>query len=658
MAKEPRQLYQFGPYKVDVFDRVLCRDGEIVPLTPKAFDLLLVLVENSGKILTKETLMERVWPDSFVEEANLSHYIYKLREALGQNQNGGKYIETLPRRGYRFVGTVTGALDHGVDLVLEERTKASMVIEDEGTRLPERNAAAIPSSEEVTIARLSGNAAQTKRWLRPFALIGGCVILLGLTVAYLLTRHQAQPAESTEPIRSLAVLPFRPLSAESRDESLELGMADALITKLSNIKQVVVRPTSSILKYSSSDQGLLAAGREQGVDAVVEGKVQKVGNRIRMTVQFLRVSDGSSLWAGTFDDNFTNVFTVQDSISAQVAESLATRLTGEEQKRIAKHYTDNIEAYQLYLKGRLQWYKFSPDGVAKSIDFFSQAIALDPSYALAYAGLSSAYSVQGATGQFPPAQVLPLSRRAAETALKLDDTLAEAHVAAGGKYLLYERDWLNARREFDRAIELNSSQFDAHDLLGYYWEVMEQFDKAEAELKLAQRISPLMALPSADIASLAYIERHYDEALDLYWKAHDLDPDFVPVPFLPGQTLERKGLYEQAITECRQALASSPDDPKILPVLGYAYASAGRTTEAQAILDKLRQMRKRRYVSPFMIALLCVGLDKTDEALDWLNKAFEERDPQLIWVHLDPQFDRLHGDSRFTDLLRRMNVRS
>jgi TolB-like protein/DNA-binding winged helix-turn-helix (wHTH) protein len=478
--------------------------------------MLLVLVENSGKVLAKEELMGRVWPDSFVEEANLSHNIYKLREALGQNQNGGKYIETLARRGYRFVGPVTEVLDHRVDLVLEEQTRTSIVIEEEAPQ-PGMNAEPLPMPQEVTIATLTGSSKGPKRSLRSYALIGGCVVLVGLVIAYsLLTRQQAQQAGTTGPIRSLAVLPFRPLSGESRDESLELGMADALITKLSNVKQVVVRPTSSILKYTSSDQDLLTAGREQGVDAVIEGKVQRVGNRIRMTVQLLKVSDGASLWAGTFDDNFTNVFTVLDSISAQVAESLAARLTGEEQKRIAKHYTDNIEAYQLYLKGRLQWYKFSPDALTKSIDYFNQAIALDPSYALAYAGLSFAYSVQGAIGALPPAEVLPKSRRAAETALKLDDGLAEAHVAIGGKYLLYEREWSNAKREFDRAIELNPNQCDAHELLGYYWEVVGQYDKAEAELKNAQNIAPLMALTGMDIAGQAYYEHNYDQAIDLY----------------------------------------------------------------------------------------------------------------------------------------------
>jgi DNA-binding winged helix-turn-helix (wHTH) protein/TolB-like protein/Flp pilus assembly protein TadD len=658
ISKITNHLYEFGEFRMDIAQRLLLRDGQIVQMTPKAFDLLLVLVENNGKVVTKEELLQRVWPDSFVEEANLSHNVYKLREALGEKPTGKKYIETLARRGYRFVGTVNEILGEqdGVDLVLEEQTRASIVIEEEETPAPETSPATIPA---VNVAELTYAANETKTRLMPALWVGACVTLIGVAlVGYLLQRrHNIPPGGPREPIHSLAVLPFRPLSAESRDESLELGMADALITKLSNVKQIVVRPTSSILKYASSGQDLLSAGREQDVDAVIEGKVQKAGNQIRLTVQLVKVSDGASLWAGTFDDKFTNVFAVQDSISAQAAEALVSQLTPDAQKRIAKHYTDNIEAYQLYLQGRIYWYAFSPEGVEKSITYFNQAIALDPSYALAYAGLSFAYSVQGAIGAVAPAEAYPKSKQAAETALRLDDTLAEAHVAVGGKHLMYERDWSNAKREFERAIELNPNVADAHELLGYYWEVMEQYDRAAVELRNAQNIAPLMALTGTDIADLAYCEHRYDEAIDLYSKSHALDPEMVSDPFFPAQVYERKGEYERAIGECQKQLVSSPDNPVILCPLGYAYARSGRMSEAQAILNKFLETRKQHYLSPFLIALLCAGMDKKDAAFEWLNRALDERDPQMIWFHLDPQFEDLHSDPRYADLLRRMNIK-
>jgi tetratricopeptide (TPR) repeat protein len=410
------------------------------------------------------------------------------------------------------------------------------------------------------------------------------------------------------------------------------------------------------LKYATWGQDLLAAGREQGVDAIVEGQMQKAGDRIRFTVHLIRVSDCAPMWAGTFDDRFTNVFAVQDEISQEVAQALVSKLTGTEQQQIAKHYTDNIEAYQLYQEGRVYWWKFSPEGVNKSIEYFNQAIAIDPNYALAYAGVSFSYSVQGAIGAAPPAEALRKAKSAAETAVKLDDTLSEAHVAVGGKSLLYEHDWANARKEFERAIELNSNQPDAHELLGYYWEVQRQYDKAEAELRTAQKITPLEGLVNMDVAALAYYQHRYDEAIGLYEKAHALDPDFVPFPFLAAQAYERKGDYDRAIDLCRKASIASPNNPNLLSALGYAYASAGRKEEAQAILKTFIEERKQHFVSPFMIALLYTSLDKKAEALDWLNKAYDEMDPQLTWVYLDPQLDPLHAEPRFKALLQRMGI--
>lgn len=655
MNRREKHSYEFGPFRLDAAQRLLLRDGAVVPLTLKAFDLLLVLVESDGQVLSKDELMQKVWPDSYVEEANLSHHIHKLREALGR-EGGDKYIETLARRGYRFVAKVNEVQAEDVELQAHEDSHARAAVEESGSAVQ-------PPAGDFFVTepdRTANPEASSKRrkQLSPSAWAGAAVALLLLIAGgyFLWTRHATPTIASTSQIRSLAVLPFRPLSAESHDESLELGMADALITKLSNVKQVVVRPTSSVLKYTAAGQDMLAAGREQGVDAIVEGQMQKAGDRIRFTVHLIRVSDGAPMWAGTFDDRFTNVFAVQDEISQEVAQALVSKLTGTEQQQIAKHYTDNIEAYQLYQKGRVYWWKFSPEGAEKSISYFNQAIALDPNYALAYAGLSFSYSVQGAIGSIPPVEAYPKSKSAAETAVRLDDTLAEGHVALGGKSLFFERDWPGARKEFERAIELNPNQPDAHELLGYYWEVAGQFDKAGAELRSAQKITPLMGLINMDVGALEYYQHHYDEAIDLYGKAHTLDPDFVPFPFMLAQAYERKGAPELAIDECRKALVSSPNNPNILNALGYAYASAGRKDEAQTILNSFLEMRKKHFVSPFMIALLYTSMARKDEAFDWLNKAYDERDPQLIWFHIDPQLDSLHSDPRFTQLLQRMRI--
>jgi tetratricopeptide (TPR) repeat protein len=433
-------------------------------------------------------------------------------------------------------------------------------------------------------------------------------------------------------------------------------MADALITKLSNVHHIVVRSTSAVLKYSDGTQDLLAAGREQGVDAVIDGKVQKVGDRIRATVQLVRVSDGASLWADTFDDQFTNVFAVQDAISERAARALVSQLSGDEQQLVARHYTDNIQAYQLYLEGRYYWSKFSAPGIAKSIDYYNQAIAMDPNYALAYAGLADAYSVKGAMGIASPADTLPEARRASEMSLRLDASLAQAHQAAGGLALFYERDWLTAKRELERAIELNPNMPDAHELLGYYWEVANDPDRAQRELELAQRAAPLMPIVNMDLANLAYYRRDYDRAVSLYQTAHNLDPDFIAVPFFLGQAYERQGKYDQAIAACEEKLANSKDEPALLAILGYAYARAGKRAELQRVLTKLESLKQQRYVSPFMLAIFYTGTGNNDEALKQLNNAYEVRDPQLIWVKVDPELDPLRSDPRFSELLQRLRI--
>ena len=647
MTNDNAHAYEFGPFRVDANEQLLWRRGEVVPLTPKAFDLLLVLVTSNGRLLTKEQLLESVWPDSFVEEANLSHNIYKLREALGEKQHDEKYIETVPRRGYRFVAKVTALHDEGVDVLVQERTRANLVIEES----VEPSGASSAPVLESRVLQLRGS----KRRRHPllWVALAAAIVIAGLFAAL---AFWPRPHAVATSIHSLAVLPFRPLSAEGRDEALELGMADALITKLSNVHQIVVRPTSAILKYNDGNEDALKAGREQAVDAVIDGKVQKVGDRIRATVQLIRISDGASLWAETFDDQFTNVFAVQDSISARAARAVVSQLSGDEAQRVAKHYTDNIQAYQLYLEGRYYWAKFSPDGVARAIAYYNQAIAIDPNYALAYTGLAESYSVQGAMGIVSPAETMVRGKQAVDLALSKDDSLAQAHQVAGGFYLLHQRDWPRAKQELERAIELNPNLSDPHELLGYYWEVMNDLDRAQHELELAQQAAPLMSVVNMDIAALPYYRRNYDQSLVLYNQYHNLDAEFVPLPFFPAQAYERKGAYDQAIASAQQALKSSPDDPALLALIGYAEARAGKANEFQSMRAKLDEMQHHRFVSPFMLALLYTGAGDKDRAFAELDRAFDIHDPQMIWLNIDPEFDPLRDDPRFKQLLLRMNI--
>ena len=640
MSDTPKKVFEFGPFRLDCAERVLVRDGQPVPLTLKAFDVLTLLVEKNGHLVEKDELMNHVWAGSFVEEGNLKVTVSMLRKALEDNQLENRFIETVPRRGYRFVASVRELSTETSEIVVRERTTATITVGgDEKTA---------QSPHRPTL--IEQKRSSRRRW--QVGLAGAVVLGLAIAGVYI---WRNRPAPSTE-VKSVAVLPFRPLVAENRDEALELGMADALITKLSNLKQIVVRPTSSILKYQDNQPDPLAIGREQKVDLLLEGKVQRSEDKIRVTVQLVRVADGLPVWAGKFDEKFTNIFSVQDSISRQVADALVSQLSGEQRQQLAKRYTDNVEAYNLYIKGRFFWNKFTPDGLEKAIDYYKQAIALDPNYALAYTGLSVAYNVQGAFGVVPPAQTWIDARRTAQRAVELDDTLAEAHSALGGVKLLYEWDWAAAEKELKRAIELNPNYAEAHELYGFYFWVVGDFGKAFAEIKRALELSPTSPILNLDLATMFYYQGKNDDAIATYRTVRELDPNMLGLLFIPAQAYERNRQYDRAIEECERAISAFGRDPGVLSALGYAYGNSGNREKAADIIRELETKWKARYFSPLIIALAYAGAGNKDGAFVWLTKAFESRDPQLIWLTVEPQFESLHSDSRFQALVRQMGL--
>jgi DNA-binding winged helix-turn-helix (wHTH) protein/TolB-like protein/Flp pilus assembly protein TadD len=631
LVPQEKSLYRFGPFQLDPGEQILTREGKPIPLTGKAFQTLLALVEKSGHTVTKDELLSKVWPDTFVEEITLSQNISTLRKALSDDKSDSKYIQTVPRRGYRFVAPVIQERESHSTAPLDTPASEEKIHSDNSARRPERKS-----------SRLN--------WI----VAGAGLLALVLVAGVYLFRGNIRKVDQGAQVRSIAVLPFQPLSGGEGDEALQLGMADALITKLSNIKQIVVRPTSSILKYSGSAPDPVVAGREQKVDSLLEGKVQRSGERIRITVQLIRVSDGKPLWADTFDETFTNIFAVQDSISQQVAQRLVAQLTGEEQRQLAKRYTDNAEAYQLYQKGRFFWNKFTEDGLRKAIDYFKQAIAIDPNYALAYAGLSVSYTVQGAVGVLPPAQTWTEARWTAEKAVALDDSLPEAHTALGAVKLLYEWDWPGADKELKRAIELSPNNAEAHELSGYYYWVAGKLDIALAELRRAQELAPRSAIITLDVAQGLYYQGRYDDALEVSLKAQELNPDFLAPLFLPGQAYERKGMHAKAITECQSAIEKYGRQPAILAPLGFAYAASGKRGDAEVIVNELETAWRQHYFSPVNIALVHAALGNKDQAFFWLGKGVEARDPQMIWIRAEPQFASIHTDPQFQALFQRM----
>jgi Tol biopolymer transport system component/serine/threonine protein kinase/tetratricopeptide (TPR) repeat protein len=455
--------------------------------------------------------------------------------------------------------------------------------------------------------------------------------------------------------RAIAVLPFKMLRLEEKtDEYLGIGMADAIITKLSNVRRIIVRPTSSVLKYTASDSDLLAAGHELDVGFVLDGRIQRAADRVRVTVQLIRVRDGAPLWAAKFDEKFTDIFTVEDSVSGQVAQALMPKLSGEEQELLSRRETENAQAYQAYLKGRYYWNTYTEEGLAQAIFHFMEAIEEDPEYAQAYAGVADYYNFLGVWGVLPPKESFAAAKNAAAKALEIDDTLAEAHTSLAFALLAYDWDWESAEREFKRAIELNPSYATAHQWYAYLTSAQGRHADAITEIERAQKLDPLSPVIAASASLVFYNARQCDRSIEELKKAEEIDARYFATQHGFAFCYAQKGRFDEALAAARKAMDLSAGNPMGLWTLGYVLAVAGREDEARERLRQMEALREKRYVSAYYIAMIYAGLGQQDEAFNWLEKAYEERDWWLLWLRVEPFLDELRSDPRFQNLLRRV----
>jgi serine/threonine-protein kinase len=478
------------------------------------------------------------------------------------------------------------------------------------------------------------------------SIVAVSLVGFGLLAYYSRTRR-VTPAPQ---ITSIAVLPFKPLAAVARDESLELGMADTLITALGNIRQITVRPISAVRQYTALDQDALKAGREQRVDAVLEGSIQNLGDRLRVTVRLLRVRDGVQLWADKFDQNSTDIFLIQDSISERVAETLAVKLTGQQKELLNKHYTSDTEAYQLYLRGRYFLNKSTEEDLRKSTAYFEQALQKDPNYALAYTGLADSYVQLGNYGLIQMKDSYPKAKAALTQSLEKDEKLGEAHASLGFVLMNYYWDWTEAEREFKRAVEINPNYAMAHNWYSQHLAFTGNSQEALREAKRAQEIDPIS--PWNNSAFVSFLARQYDDAILASQKTLELDPNFAVAHMIIGLSYVQKKRYEEGISELQKASAN----PDSRALLGYAYAMAGKRTEGRKILIELEQSATKKYVSPFPLAVAYTGLGEKDRAFAALEKAYEERSWGMGMLRVNPVFDPIRSDPRFAALLRRVNL--
>ncbi|MGH8092426.1 MAG: protein kinase domain-containing protein [Chthoniobacterales bacterium] len=511
------------------------------------------------------------------------------------------------------------------------------------------------------IARRVSPPARAWWWSKRNPTLAGAIAIavssaMAATFLFFSQKPTSMPTASPQ-VKTIAVLPFKMPAAPAGDEYLGTGLADTLTTRIGRVSQILVRPAGAVQKYAETAvQDPVATGRELRVETVLDGTVQRDADTLRVSARLLRVADGALLWSAKYDEKFTNIFTIEDTISQEVAKTLVPNLSGQDQKLLAERHTDNLEAHRAYLKGRYFWNKRTPAELQHSLTCFRQAIDLDPTYSSAYAGMADAYALLVWQEQFPQREFIARAKAAASKALEIDDTIAEPHATLGFLKFWYDWDFAGAESEFRRAIELNPKYATAHHWYGESLGLMGRFDDGLKELRLAQEIDPLSPVIKTDLGKLHIFARQPDQAIEQLRGLLETDPDFPLAHLFLAIAYNQKGLRDQAISEL-QKQANNPGSRTIFKaVLGFVYGQAGRRAEATGILDQLKERTSsNQTVSPFEIALIYTGLGDNDQAFAWLEKAKTERDPFLIYLQTDPNFDNLRGDPRFQAFLQAGN---
>jgi DNA-binding winged helix-turn-helix (wHTH) protein/TolB-like protein/Flp pilus assembly protein TadD len=626
MAQQDNHSYEFGRFRLKPAERVLLREGEPVPLTPKVFDILVTLVEHGGHVVAKDDLMKRVWPNTFVEEGNLTQNISLLRKALGESSGGVQFIETVPRRGYRFVADTNQSWDDAVTPAVPETQSDPGVVP-------------IPDTASQLV-----RPTRVKR--TPFYAIAAGLVVIGIIgVVYFTGRGTTGEASA---IGSIAVLPFVDESSDPDAEYINDKIAESLINSLSKLPQLRVVPRSVVAGYKGREIDPRKVGQELNVRAVVTGRMRRHGDIISIQADLIDIESVAQLWGQHYDHKVSDVLLVQDDISRDIFENLRLKLNVEEKKQ--------LEAYRLYLKGRNAWNKRTGDALQQAIEFFNQAIAIDPNNSAAYAGIADCYNMLVVYGRVEPKEGFPKAKEAATKALEIDESSAEAHSSMA--FIKFRWDWdrTATESEFQEAIKLKPAYAPAHQWYSSYLVAVERFDEAIAEAKRTEELEPLSFVASSHLGWIYYLSGQNDKAIEQCRKILELDPSSFPARRYLGLAYEAKGMYAEAIAEFQTGVKLS-GSPLMLALLGHAYAVSGKTAEAKQVLNDLQQLQGERYVSPYTVAAIHAGLGDQEQAFKWLQTAVEERDIWLMNLKVDPVFAKLRSQRQFTDILARIRLR-
>jgi TolB-like protein/DNA-binding winged helix-turn-helix (wHTH) protein/Tfp pilus assembly protein PilF len=635
MPVQTKAIFEFGPFRLDPAERLLMCKEAPVPLPPKAFDALVVMVGNRGRLLGKDELLKAVWPDSFVEESNLAQHVSILRKALREGDDSLQYIETVPRHGYRFVAEVR-----------EEAHAAPAVPVPRGSS-PDPPAAAPPAAAPPINPR------------RRLPALAGVIAALALAVLIAaLTMWNRQRGAGPEPLRSLAVLPLQNLSGDPAQDYFSDGMTEALITDLAKIPGLKVISRTSIMQYRDSHKQLPSIARELGVDGIVEGSVLRSGDRVRITAQLVRGATDQHIWAESYERNVSDLLALQDEVSRSIATQIRKEIAPVVSHRPLTSAAADPQAREDYLKGRYFWNLRNEAGYRKAIDHFQSAVTVDPNYAQAYAGLADAYAL---LGSLPDSTIrdaaMPKAREMALTALKLDDTLADAHASLAFVEMHYEWKFQDAEREFKRAIDLDPNYSTAHHWYAYDLAAMDRMDEAVAEIKRARDTDPISAIINTDVAEMLYWARRYDEAMQQARVTIELEPNFAHAHRVLERIYDEKQMYPEAIAEGERAVALSGDDIWMLLDLATTYALAGHMSDMRDCLKRASQLTPGGGPpATGTTSELYATLGDFDRAFQVMESQFRRREGGLILLNADPRFDGLKSDLRFQQLLQRVGL--
>jgi len=574
-------VVHFGPFEADFRAGELRKHGVKLKLVGQPFEVLAMLLECPGQLVTREELRGRLWPtDTFVDfDHGLNAAVNKLRDALSDSAEKPNYVETLPRRGYRFISAV-GLHDS-------------------------QNFRGEPSSPKI---------------------------------------------------QSLVVLPLENLSKDPEEEYFTDGMTDQLITNLTQISALKVISRTSAVRYKGTKKSLPEIARELHVDAVVEGAVMWVGGRVRISAQLIEAPTDHHLWAASYERDLRDVLCMQEEVTRAIASEIRVKLSPQEQARLANSHPINPEAYQLYLKGRYHWNKRSLEGFQKAIEYFQQATAKDPAYALAYVGLADTYTYFSFFDVVPPREAMPKAKAAAARALEIEDRLGEAHISLGYVSYMYDWDWPAAGKHFEQALTLNPAYSRAHTFYPFYLSSLGRSEEALAVAKRSLDLDPASPAVSHSLGVQLYLARQFDQAIEQAHKTLELDPNFAISYELLGEVYVSGGMYREGLPELEKYSALSRGRAMSIALLGYAHARLGERSQALRLLEQLEAASKDRYTPALSFAVVYAGLGEKDQAFAWLDKAYEERTSRLGYLKVEPLWDPLRSDPRFADLVRRLGL--